>query len=344
MFNQVEINSIDQYDRDNQKQILLTQIKNFCVSNDIEFTSKLSPELIASSTKEKIVFMKLFDLNVGDYHCWQKLNDDCRQFGKVLLIITDNIINFNELEFVKIFSYPELLGVHASPRYNVQVNDFTPKKLYNCFIQRVDSTRQSWFYFLHHHDLLDKGYVSFLLKQLVSYSTLTGKDLFDFIHDKYSLYQLPHFELAYQKLKNQVPYRNFNEEYNLLPLILDSKYSLILETYATDDNRNQWCFTEKLLRSLQFPTFNLPFIQKGGITVLQSLGFKFNLNLDHIDMLTWQERQQKLLQILIDDTVDYDKNMLYNISKHNQELLQSWNTQYQKSDFFDNFYNKAITI
>ena len=61
-------------------------------------------------------------------------------------------------------------------------------------------------------------------------------------------------------------------------------------------------------------------------------------------MLTWQERQQKLLQILIDDTVDYDKNMLYNISKHNQELLQSWNTQYQKSDFFDNFYNKAITI
>ena len=126
MFNQVEINSIDQYDRDNQKQILLTQIKNFCVSNDIEFTSKLSPELIASSTKEKIVFMKLFDLNVGDYHCWQKLNDDCRQFGKVLLIITDNIINFNELEFVKIFSYPELLGVHASPRYNVQVNEFTP--------------------------------------------------------------------------------------------------------------------------------------------------------------------------------------------------------------------------
>ena len=42
--------------------------------------------------------------------------------------------------------------------------------------------------------------------------------------------------------------------------------------------------------------------------------------------------------------VDYDKNMLYNISKHNQELLQSWKTQYQKSDFFDNFYNKAIQI
>ena len=36
--------------------------------------------------------------------------------------------------------------------------------------------------------------------------------------------------------------------------------------------------------------------------------------------------------------------MLYNISNHNQELLQSWKTQYQKSDFFDNFYNKAIQI
>ena len=343
MFNQVEIDSVDQYDCRNQRQILLTQIKNFCVINDIEFTSKLTPGLIANSTKEKIVFMWMFDL-VGDYYHWQKLNDVCRQCGKVLLVITDNIINFNDLEFVKIFSYPELLGVHANPVYSAQVNDFTPKKLYNCFIQRVDSTRQSWFYFLYHHDLLNKGHVSFLLKQLESYSTLTGKDLFDFIHDKYSLHQLPHFELAYQKLKNQVPYRNFNEDHNLLPLILDSKYSLILETYATDDNRNQWCLNEKLLRSLQFPTFNLPFIQKGGIRVLQSLGFKFNLNLDHIDMLTWQERQQKLLQILIDDTIDYDKNMLYNISKHNQELLQSWKTQYQKSDFFDNFYNKAIQI
>jgi len=343
MFNQVEIDSVDQYHWRNQRQILKTQIKNFCVSNDIESIPELTPESIANSTKEKIVFMWLFDL-IGDYNSWQKLNDVCRQFGKILLVITDNIINFDDLEFVKIFSYPELLGVTANTKYSCQVTDFAPKKLYNCFIQRVDSPRQSWFYFLYHHDLLDKGHVSFLLKQLVSYSTLTGKDLFDFIHDKYSLYQLPHFELAYQKLKNQVPYRNFDEDHNLLPLILDSKYSLILETYATEDNCNQWCFTEKLLRSLQFPTFNLPFIQQGGITVLQSLGFKLNLHLDHIDMLTWQERQQKLLQILIDDTVDYDKNMLYNISKHNQELLQSWKTQYQKSDFFDNFYNKAMQI
>ena len=51
MFNQVEIDSVDQYDCRNQRQILLTQIKNFCVINDIEFTSKLTPGLIANSTK-----------------------------------------------------------------------------------------------------------------------------------------------------------------------------------------------------------------------------------------------------------------------------------------------------
>ena len=309
MFNQFEIDSVDQHHWRNQRQILLKRVKNFCFKNNIEFTSKITTDLIKQSTKEKIVHMWLFD-SIAKYNHWQELDQACKQVGKTLLVITDNIIKFNNLKFVKFFSYPELLGVTATHN-DITINNTTPKKLYNCFIQRADVVRQSWFYFLHHYALLDKGYVSFLLKQLINYSELTGKELFEFIHHSGLLYQLPNFDLAYHDLKNQVPYRNFDEIFNLVPLILDSKYSLILETYAIEDDTDAWCFTEKLLRTLQFPTFNLPFIQKGGIEILELLGFKFNLDLNSIDQLSWQERQQKLLQILINDTVDYDANMLY---------------------------------
>jgi hypothetical protein len=285
--------------------------------------------------------MWLFDL-ISDYNYWKKINQICAESGKVLFVITDNILKFDDLEFVNFFSCPELLGVTAS--YDVPANNIHPTKLYNCFIQRVDSVRQSWFYFLYHHNLLDQGYVSLLLKQLTIYSSLTGKELFDYIHQQHALYQLPHFEQAYQSLKNQVPYRNFVEEYNLLPLIQDSKYSLVLETFAVDDDRNQWCFTEKLLRALQSTNFVLPFCQKGGIAVLKSLGFQFNLDLYHLDQLSWHERQQQLLNFLINDPIDYDADMLYNTSLHNQQLLKSWKVRYQQPDFFDSIFNKVIEL
>jgi hypothetical protein len=234
------------------------------------------------------------------------------------------------------------LGVTASYG-DVEVTTY-PTKLYNCFIQRVCPTRQSWFYFLHHYDLLDKGYVSVLMKQLSSYSNLTGQELFDFIHHKYQLNQLPHFEKSYQELRSKVPYRNFTETNNLLPLILDSKFSLVLETYALEDDTNHWCFTEKSLRSLQFPTISLLFLQKYGISKLRELGFEFDSIIDSIDALPWQQRQQQLLQFLINNSVDFDSKTLYNQSQHNRQLLKSWKTTYNNVNFFDNFFEKATSV
>ena len=244
----------------------------------------------------------------------------------MLLVVTDNILQFDNLEFVWFFSYPELLGVTAS--YSIADLNTTPTKLYNCFIQRVDSTRQSWFYFLQHYNLLNQGHVSFLLNQLEDYSKLSGKELFDYIHREYGLHQLSHFDQAYQSLRSQVPYCNFVESSNLIPLIQDSKYSLVLETYAVDDNRNQWCVTEKLLRALQFPNYVLPFSQRGTIAILKSLGIQFNLDLDRLDQLPWQQRQQELLKFLINDQVEFDSELLYNNSLHNQQLLKSWQRTY----------------
>ena len=342
MFNQFEIDSVDQHAWRGQRSNLYGRIKEFCDNNNITFTNKLSSIKIQHTNSTVIVSMLLFDI-IGDYEYWKNINQHCQQYGKKILVITDNIVEFTPLSCIEFFSYPKLLGVTASYDYDIDVIA-PPSKLYNCFIQRVCSIRQSWFYFLHHYDLLDKGYVSLLMKQLSDYSNLTGKELFDFIHHTYHLNQLPHFEKAHQALRTVVPYRNFTEDNDLTPLILDSKYSLILETYALEDDTNRWCFTEKSLRSIQFPTVSLLFLQKHGISKLREFGFEFDSSIDKIDSLPWQQRQQQLLQILIENCVDFDSKTLYNQSQHNRQLLKSWKNAYSNVNFFDNFFEKATSV
>lgn len=342
MFNQLEIDSVDQHNCRDQRAKLYNHIKEFCDKNKIKFTLNLSPTNVQHINSTVIVYMVLSDI-IGNYEHWKNINQHCHQHGKKVLVVTDSIIEFNNLSCIEFFSYPKLLGIHASYSDNIDIVS-PPSKLYNCFIQRVCSTRQSWFYFLHHHNLLDKGYVSVLMKQLSDYSNLTGTELFDFIHYKYQLDQLPHFEKAYQELRSIVPYRNFTEIHNLSPLILDSKYSLVLETYALEDDTNRWCFTEKSLRSIQFPTISLLFLQKHGIAKLRALGFEFDSAIDKIDDLPWQQRQQQLLQILVEDSIDFDSKTLYNQSQHNRQLLKSWKTAYNNANFFDNFFEKATSV
>jgi hypothetical protein len=339
-FNQTEIDSIDQLSWRTERNNLLSRVESFCQNNNITFSWKHSKNVVESSQHDKIVMMWLFDLIPNQRH-WEQINNLCKQLNKSCFVITDNIIEFVDLEFVKFFSYPKLLGSTAS--YDQLLTELpTPTKLYNCFIQRVDAIRQSWFYFLHHHNLIDCGYVSLLMKQEITYSRHTGQELFDYNHHTYQMNQLPHFESAYQSWKDRVPFRNFKETNNLLPLIADSKYSLILETYATEDDSLRWCFTEKVLRDIQFPVIPLLFIQKGGIQKLKQLGFELGSHMDNIDNLSWQDRQTQLLDILINDCVDFDRKQLYNQSRHNQELLESWKLEYQHTGFFDDFYNKVL--
>jgi hypothetical protein len=341
--NQLEINSIDQYNWRDERNRLHEQIKQFCYNNGVEFSHFCSTELIANSKKSVIVIMWLFDM-IPSYKQWQDFNEQCRLHGKTLLVITDNIIQFDDLDFVNFFSYAKLLGVCASySDIELPATSQTPGKLYNCFIQRIDSVRQSWFYFLHHYNLLDKGYVSLLMYQLSDYSNLTGIDLFEYIHYQYQLDKLPKFQKSYIETRNQIPYQNFQELNNLIPLIQDSKYSLVLETYALE-NSGCYCFTEKSLRDLQFPTVSLLFLQSGGIAKLNSLGIQTPLCLNSLDNLPWHQRQQELLKILVEDSIEFDYNLLYNQAMHNRELLQTWKCDYQKSDFFEDVFNKISLL
>lgn len=332
--NQKEIDSFDQHTWRLYRTNLYDKIKSLAKRRRFDFLH--INKLNSIETKSPIIVSALIYDLIPDQDSLCNLDLQLYHLGKKLVLFTDNIVGKSYFfENIKIFSIPQILGITAN--YDtIDISTFSKTKLFNCFIQRTDSVRQSWFYFLQQKNLLNRGYVSFLLKQLTDYSELTGKDLFIWIHENYELGNLPHFQNAYQNLIDKVPYRNFVEQENLIPLILDSKYSLNLETYANTD-QDCWCFTEKSLRSLQLPTVDLMFLQTNGCAILKELGFEF---LDHseFDSLPWQQRQQRILNILENDLIDYNKDLLAEQAQHNQDLLLRWKKQVMSDNFFDKYF------
>jgi len=344
--NQHEIDSWDQLNWRAERDRIYQTIKSWAKQNNIGLDTNsrefVDIDSFLKSPNEKIIYAQLFD-PVPYFSMWKELSDRCKNLGKKIFVITDNIIDFEPLENVKFFSKSEYLGVTAS--YGDQyLKDVEKKKLFNCFIQRVDSVRQSWFYFLKNKNLLDLGHVSFLLKQMSTYAgSRVGVELYNHIHQEFQLYNLPHFEQAYQELKNQIPYRNFKEEHNLLPLISESKYSLVLETCAVEDDIGLWCWTEKSLRDLQFPVITLPFWQKRSAEKLNNLGFDLPKYLWDFDNDPWQIRQQKLLHLLENDSIIYNYSECLDRAVHNRSLLSAWKNTYQQSGFLDSVYEEILS-
>lgn len=333
--NQLEVDSIDQHSWRQQRCDLIKKLQTFCRGRGFEFFDSQSDfDDLEQAAAEVLIFVKIFDL-IPDYEFWKQTENRCKICSKRVVVITDNILTWDDLELVKFISDPRLLGITAN--YNqYSVGKRTPVKLFNCFMQRGDSVRQSWFYFLHYYRLLDQGHVSYLLKQLTDYSTKTGVELYDFIHLEFGLDRLEKFKEPYQQLRSQVPYRNFSEQFNLVPLIESVKYNLVLETYATDDDRNSWCVTEKTLRPLQFSTISLIFAQKGMLRQMSDLGFAIVYN-GH-DSLSWQQRQQDLLQILTNDTLTVCNQDLRDAAEHNRRLLGSWKDKIHSPTYFEEIF------
>jgi hypothetical protein len=307
-------------------------LNKWCNQNNIEFFGTYQSVKITKLDKiVKVVFFELID----NLDSLLNLDNLLEKSGKKLYYLTDNLVDSNclfQLKNITVISMIELFGMTSL--YNINTPT-SPEKLYNCFIQRVDSVRQSWFYFLKHHNLLDKGYVSFLLFQYPFYSEKTGVDLFNYIHKHYKLDDIAHFRQAYEELKFMVPYQNFVENSDLHSYTTKSKYSLILETYATEDDHIGYCYTEKIHRGLQTPAINLIFAQKNALSQLSKLGFKINNQLLEIDQHPWITRQQKLLDILVNDSIDFDSITLYNNALHNRDLISDYKRQFLDGKFLD---------
>ena len=335
LFNQAEVDSKDQHIWRNERSDLISRLRQLCNKNSIVFTTDTGNIL---ANKKNVAFWPGDLLNPYEYY--QELNKICSNKNAILFVLTDNFITFEDLEFVRFHSDPKLHFLFCSFSNDAKTN-LNPSKLYNCFIQRVCSVRQSWFYFLYLRQLLDKGYVSFLLKQLRSYSELTGIALFDFIHSKYELGNVPKFEEAYNLLRPMVPYCNFIENADLAHYIADSKYSLVLETYATDPATDRWFVGEKAIRALCFPAVPLLFVQTGTVEKLRTIGFEIDYH-DQIDNLNWVDRQRCLLDLLENDAIDTSYKHNYNRAMHNRAIGSAGKHRFQNSDYFDEFITKVL--
>jgi len=319
----------------------------FCKKNNVKFIGNyrrfaIEKEIQSDSDTKSIILFQIHDALFGSRSHWESINQQLFARDKKLLVCTDSFVDMANFSNITFLTHPALVGLkhfHVDPDcYNGLSQNHSPGKLFNCFIHRADATRQSWFYFLYNAKLLDRGYVSFLLYNHEN-KNQPEIELFDQLHSLHGMNQLPHFEDAYQNLRSQVPYRNFKENLALWDKICDSKYSLVLDTYATNDNDASCYFSEKVARALMLPSLDLLFVEKNIPRHFESWGIVTNTSTLNLDHLSWQQRQTRLLEVLVQDSWEYNFTSLLEIARHNHSVLKNY---YYNT--IDNFCTEVFDI
>lgn len=325
--------------RDRRKQHYQT-VKSWCDRNHVEFQTHKALGSLIQSSHSKLVYMLLWDM-IPCMPTWHSINSQLQIQGKFLWVVTDNFLQLPNLSNVEFVSRPEMLGIIAWDQ-DEPVSGTLDKK-YTCLMQRADSVRQTWFYFLHNNNLIDHGNVSYLCRQLKDYSELTGQPLFDQIHQVHELNLNADFERAYHALRPQVPYRNFDAELPIVDVIRNSDYNLVIETYASIDDENIWSFTEKSLREMQFASTPLIFCQKHGLSKLQSLGLMFPQQLIDLDSDDWPARQTKIIEYLQNDQLAQTSMTKITQAQHNRHVLHGLLQQIQQPDYFADLFERIYS-
>lgn len=154
-----------------------------------------------------------------------------------------------------------------------QYRDVPPVKNFNCFSNRFDIFRQSWFYHLVRRGWLDQGWVSFNCELSAirtpdnSFVGLTSKEIFHKAFQEYNSV----FAAEHQKVKDLVPFKNFQDTGNLTDLVLKSKFSIVLETWFHGNHCTT--YSEKTMRCLQLPRPWLLFSTQYAVDQLRTWGF-----------------------------------------------------------------------
>ena len=240
---------------------------------------------------------------------------------QMLLCVTDNVIP-NVFYNVG----PEFYGVY---RYTPVYEDRIPNKLFNCFMNRICPTRQSWLYQFQRKNIIDQGIITFNLYYLEKdLRHLSGtKEIFERIFERGNTI----FAEEHKVLKDRVPYSNVVD--TLEQSIIDSKISIVIETYF-DENRAV-AYSEKTFRQLQMPRPFVLFCAQHAVSHLRKLGF--DVYDDLVDHSYDSEPFEITRQVKMLDVVDHFKNVVYTQSmladfkqraEHNQAVLdhlkQAW--------------------
>lgn len=232
-------------------------------------------------------------------------------------LVTDNIVQLDHIPL-----YPEYWGTYS---YQSEYIERAPTRLFNCFMNRICTTRQSWFYQFVRRNLLHFGNVSFLLD---SRNLPRGKELYEANYIGYEI-----FEVEHELMRDRVPFVNFSGD--LDQAVIDSQFSIVIETYF--DWPNTVAFSEKVFRALQLPRPIMLYSMPGSVKILRGYGFElFDDVVDHsydsepdqikrqvmiLDQLcAWRDRTFTAQHLL-----DFDQRI-----KHNRDLLQNFRSNWPK--------------
>ena len=313
---------------------------SWCRKNNVDWHYKTPPDELGVGKSNKVLIATVHDI-IPDLKVIKEYDNWANKTGKKVFILCDSWVDqeYHQFANVEVFAAPKLLS-SSMLEHPANRDEIKQSRLFNMFMHRCDSVRQSWFYYLHLNQLIDKGYVSFRLFQIET--NLTGKDLFTYNHNN-GLNTLPHFNQAYNALIDQVPFANFADKPDLSPYVLDSKYSIVDDTFSVADDTASYYLSEKVIRSLQLPTANLLFVQKGTMQRMHNDGFYIDPTVLEIDDQPWQVRQQMLLNILVNDLLDTNPDTLYNQAMHNYNLIKSWLEEILQPTFFDEMFERIIS-
>jgi len=235
-------------------------------------------------------------------------------------VITDNVVNRPHIGL-----YPEFWGSFS---YQSEYNSRPPVRLFNCFMNRACTTRQSWFYQFVRRNLLHVGWISFLLDyRKLPPGVVSKQDLYEYNYNQgYSI-----FEAEHNLMRDRVPFCNF--EGDLDQVVVDSCISLVIETYF--DWPDTIAFSEKIFRALQLPRPIILYSMPGSVEVLRKYGF--DVWDDIIDHAYDVEPDQIQRQIKILDQLCQLRNLTYTDqqlkefelrAQHNRDLLQKFKSQW----------------
>lgn len=236
------------------------------------------------------------------------------------VIVTDNIVKRSHIAL-----YPEFWGSYS---YHSDYVLTRPTKLFNCFINRVCSMRQSWFYQFVRRNLLHSGWVSYLLDYRKMPPGVSNKqELNDYIFNQCN--QI--FEVEHNLMKDCVPFCNFQGD--LDQVIVNSCISLVIETYF--DWPDTIAFSEKTFRALQLPRPLIIYAMPGSVEALKKYGFDvWDDIIDH-SYDTESNQIQRQIQILdqlcsLRDLTYTDQQLIEFESRaqHNRNILKQLRKQW----------------
>jgi hypothetical protein len=281
-----------------------------------ERENSINAKLKQAIGNRDISFRLVDSLFLGNLEAWQ-----------APAVVTDNI-PLRPFQGQLISVLPEFWHISS---YQPTYQNHPPTWTYNCFMNRISADRSRVFYELMRRDILAQGLVSFncalgshgqsesLEQKLVNYQHVFEQA------ELYTNYQQEHVTAV-------VPYNNVIGYTNLESAVIDSRISLVIETYISDDHIT---FSEKIFRSLQLPRPWVLFCSPGSVKWLASYGF--DTLSDYVDhgydqIFTHWARMDSILDQLesfVDKQyTDTDYKRFEQAADHNRQLLQLWEQQW----------------